>query len=237
MPQPLVDMQKVGKVFRRNQFEVVALQDVTLQIEEGDFVALMGPSGSGKTTLLNLIAGFDAPTSGTVIVDGHAVSQMAEAALARWRVRGLGFVFQFYNLIPVLTAFENVELPLLLLPMSKRERQKRVMTALKVVGLEERADHSPRQLSGGQEQRVAIARAIVTDPKLLLADEPTGNLDAQSAQEVLELLTLLNERFHKTVVLVTHDPRAANLAHRIKRLEKGVILEAVPALNAGEVPR
>jgi putative ABC transport system ATP-binding protein len=224
MSKELITLKGVSKVYRRHQFDVVALQNCDLQILEGEHVALMGPSGSGKTTLLNLIAGFDAPTTGAVIVDGVNISELSEGDVARWRVRGLGFIFQFYNLIPVLTAAENVELPLLLLKMSRAERRRRVLTALKVVGLEDRADHYPRQLSGGQEQRVSIARAVVTDPKLLLGDEPTGNLDAQSADEVLTLLEQLNKRFGKTIVMVTHDARAARRAQRIIRLEKGAIV-------------
>ncbi len=230
----VVEIQDLTKVYRRDQFDIVALQKITLKVEEGEFVAVMGPSGSGKSTLLNLIAGFDVPTSGRIIVDGMDLGVMKEKELARRRVRGLGFVFQLYNLIPVLTAFENVELPLLLLGMKREERRRRVMAALRVVGLEDRTEHYPRQLSGGQEQRVAIARAIVTDPKLILADEPTGNLDAQSAEEVLTLLHQLNERFHKTIVLATHDPKAAGRAHRIMRLEKGILIEeGNPASDEG----
>jgi putative ABC transport system ATP-binding protein len=190
-------------------------------VNEGDFVALMGPSGSGKTTLLNLIAGIDRPTSGEVVVGGTDVAKLSESQLASWRSHNVGFIFQFYNLIPVLSATENVELPLLLTRLSKKERRERALTALKVVGLADRAGHYPRQLSGGQEQRVAIARAFVTDPKVLVADEPTGDLDAKSAHEILELLETLNKEFRKTIVMVTHDPRAAQKAHVQYHLDKG----------------
>jgi putative ABC transport system ATP-binding protein len=199
------------------------LNGISLQVPEGEFTALMGPSGSGKTTLLNLIAGIDRPTSGAVIVAGTDVAKLSESELARWRSTSVGFIFQFYNLIPVLTARENVELPLLLTSLSKRERRERALTALKIVGLSDRAEHHPRQLSGGQEQRVAIARAIVADPKVLVADEPTGDLDARSAEEILALMETLNREFHKTIVMVTHDPRAAQRAHVQRHLEKGVL--------------
>jgi putative ABC transport system ATP-binding protein len=192
-------------------------------VEEGDFAALMGPSGSGKTTLLNLIAGIDKPTSGDVVVAGTHVGRLNESQLADYRSHNVGFIFQFYNLIPVLTATENVALPLLLTGLSKKERRERATTALKVVGLADRADHYPRQLSGGQEQRVAIARAFVTDPKVLVADEPTGDLEATSAEEILQLMETLNREFKKTIVMVTHDPRAADRAHTQHHLEKGVL--------------
>jgi putative ABC transport system ATP-binding protein len=218
-----VDVQDVRKVYRRDAEELTVLAGISLQVPEGEFVALMGPSGSGKTTLLNLIAGIDRPTSGQVIVAGTDVAQLSESALAAWRSRNVGFIFQFYNLIPVLTAVENVELPLLLTPLGKAERRERALTALKVVGLAERAKHYPRQLSGGQEQRVAIARAIVADPKVLVADEPTGDLDAKSAHEILDLMGTLNTEFKKTIVMVTHDPRAAERAHTQRHLEKGVL--------------
>jgi len=219
----MVDVRNVVKVYRRDSQEIKVLDGMSLQVPEGDFVALMGPSGSGKTTLLNLVAGIDRPTSGQVIVAGTDVAQLSESALARWRSHNIGFIFQFYNLIPVLNATENVELPLLLTSLSRRERRERALTALKVVGLADRAHHYPRQLSGGQEQRVAIARAIVTDPKVLVADEPTGDLDARSAEEILQLIGILNREHGKTIVMVTHDPRAAERAHTQHHLEKGVL--------------
>jgi putative ABC transport system ATP-binding protein len=219
----MVDVKQVRKVYRRDSQEIPVLDGIDLQVPEGDFVALMGPSGSGKTTLLNLVAGIDRPTSGQVIVAGTDVAQLSESALAQWRSHNVGFIFQFYNLIPVLSATENVELPLLLTRLSRKERRERALTALKVVGLADRARHYPRQLSGGQEQRVAIARAIVTDPKVLVADEPTGDLDAKSAHEILDLMGSLNKDFKKTIVMVTHDPRAAERAHVQRHLEKGVL--------------
>jgi putative ABC transport system ATP-binding protein len=219
----MVDVRNVRKVYKRDSQEIPVLDGLTLQVREGDFVALMGPSGSGKTTLLNLIAGIDRPTSGQVVVAGTDVAQLSESALASWRSHNVGFIFQFYNLIPVLSATENVELPLLLTHLSKKERRERATTALKVVGLADRAGHYPRQLSGGQEQRVAIARAIVTDPKVLVADEPTGDLDAKSAEEILQLMEVLNSDHTKTIVMVTHDPRAADRAHTQHHLEKGVL--------------
>jgi putative ABC transport system ATP-binding protein len=219
----MVDVQQVRKVYHRDAEEIVVLDGLDIQVPEGEFVALMGPSGSGKTTLLNLIAGIDRPTSGKVVVAGTDVAQLSESALAQWRSRNVGFIFQFYNLIPVLSARENVELPLLLTRLSKKERRERALTALKIVGLADRAGHYPRQLSGGQEQRVAIARAIVADPKVLVADEPTGDLDAKSAEEILALMETLNRDFKKTIVMVTHDPRAAQKAHTQKHLDKGVL--------------
>ena len=219
-----VDIQDVTKKFRKETTEVVALRETTVTIPAGTFLCLMGPSGSGKSTLLNLIAGIDRPSSGQIMVDGRDISKLSEGALAAWRNQTIGFIFQTFNLIPVLTAFENVELPLLLTKLSKSERRSHVETALKLVGLGDRMTHYPRQLSGGQEQRVAIARAIVTDPALILADEPTGDLDAQSADEVLAILEKLNREFKKTVVMVTHDPRAARHAHVIRHLDKGVLL-------------
>jgi putative ABC transport system ATP-binding protein len=219
-----VEIQDVTKKFRKETTEVVALRETSVTIPAGTFVCLMGPSGSGKSTLLNLIAGIDRPSSGQVMVDGRDISKLSEGALAAWRNQTIGFIFQTFNLIPVLTAFENVELPLLLTKLSKSERRSHVETALKLVGLGDRMTHYPRQLSGGQEQRVAIARAIVTDPALILADEPTGDLDAQSADEVLAILERLNREFKKTVVMVTHDPRAARHAHVIRHLDKGVLL-------------
>jgi len=224
MGEVIVQLRGVTKIFRRDHVEIPALRDITLEVEAGTFLALMGPSGSGKTTLLNLIAGFDRPTSGTVRVGGLDVHRMSEDELSAWRNRHIGFVFQTFNLIPVLTAFENVELPLLLTRLSRRERREHVLTALRLVGLADRAHHYPRQLSGGEEQSVAIARAIVTDPTLLLADEPTGNLDAYSAESVLALLRELNEQLQKTILLVTHDARAARYAKVIRRLDKGILL-------------
>jgi putative ABC transport system ATP-binding protein len=222
-----VQVQNVRKIYKRDSQDIVVLDGLSLEVPEGEFVALMGPSGSGKTTLLNLIAGIDRPTSGSVVVAGTNVAQLSESALAKWRSRNVGFIFQFYNLIPVLTALENVELPLLLTSLSKKERRERAMTALKVVGLADRGKHYPRQLSGGQEQRVAIARAIVADPAVLVADEPTGDLDAKSAEDILNLLQTLNRDFKKTIVMVTHDPRAASRSHVERHLEKGVLLASV----------
>jgi putative ABC transport system ATP-binding protein len=218
-----VDVQNVRKIYKRDSQEIVVLDGLSLEVPEGEFVALMGPSGSGKTTLLNLIAGIDRPTSGKVIVAGTDVAVLSEGALARWRSRNVGFIFQFYNLIPVLTAVENVELPLLLTKLSKSQRRERAMTALKVVGLADRSKHYPRQLSGGQEQRVAIARAIVTDPTLLVADEPTGDLDKTSASEIMTLLERLNKEFVKTIVMVTHDPITAEYTQRVIHLADGKI--------------
>jgi putative ABC transport system ATP-binding protein len=222
----LIEVDRVEKIFRRDADEVRALDGISLQVAEGDFLALMGPSGSGKSTLLNLIAGIDRPTSGGLRVLDSEPARLGESELARWRNRHIGFVFQSFNLIPVLTAFENVELPLLLTRLSRAERQRHVNTALKLVGLGDRAEHYPRQLSGGQEQRVAIARAIVTDPTLLLADEPTGDLDAHSAEEVLEVFARLNRDFGKTVVLVTHDARASRYARTILHLDKGILVDS-----------
>ena len=219
----MVDVRNVRKIYRRDAEELTVLDGLSLQVQEGDFVALMGPSGSGKSTLLNLIAGIDKPTSGDILVAGTNVARLNESQLAEYRSHNVGFIFQFYNLIPVLNATENVELPLLLTHLSKRERRERALTALKVVGLADRADHYPRQLSGGQEQRVAIARAFVTDPRVLVADEPTGDLDARSATEILELMETLNRDFNKTIVMVTHDPRAAAKAHTQYHLDKGVL--------------
>ena len=221
MPDPIVQIRGLSKAYRRDSMEIPVLRDITLEVPEGEFLGLMGPSGSGKTTLLNLIAGIDRPDSGTVTVAGTDVTKLSESQLARWRASHIGFVFQFYNLIPVLTAFENVELPLLLAPLSKAERKQHVETALTLVGLADRMRHYPRQLSGGQEQRVAIARAIATDPTILVADEPTGDLDRKSAEEVLTLLERLNKEFKKTIVMVTHDPHAAERAHLVRHLDKG----------------
>jgi putative ABC transport system ATP-binding protein len=223
-----IEIDHVSRVYRRDEFEIRALDDISLRIPAGRFVAIMGPSGSGKTTLLNLIAGIDHATAGRVAVGGEEITGMSERELARWRARHIGFVFQFYNLIPVLTAFENVELPLLLTKLSKAERRSHVETALRVVGLADRMDHYPRQLSGGQEQRVAIARAIVTDPTIVVADEPTGDLDARSAEDILTLLRELNRRFSKTIVMVTHDPRGERFVDTIYRLDKGVLVGTEP---------
>lgn len=223
MSEPLISIEHVEKVYRREAIEIPVLNDVNLKIPTGEYVALMGPSGSGKTTLLNLIAGIDSPTRGRIVVGGKDIATLSQAGLAAWRSRNVGFIFQLYNLLPVLNAFENVELPLLLTKLSRRERRQHVETALKIVSLSDRMDHYPRQLSGGQEQRVAIARAIVSDPVILVADEPTGDLDAKSAEEILMLLKRLNVEFHKTIVMVTHDPKAAAWAHRLLHLDKGVL--------------
>jgi len=218
---PIVEIRGLRKVYRRDKQELTVLDGIDLDIPEGSFEALMGPSGSGKTTLLNLIAGIDQPTAGMVRVAGQDIGRMSEGERAAWRARNIGFIFQFYNLMPVLTAAENVELPLLLAPLSKAERKRRVALALKLVDLSDRADHTPRQLSGGQQQRVAIARAIVADPQIVVADEPTGDLDRKSAEDVLGLLTTLNETLGKTIVMVTHDPHAAERAKIQRRLDKG----------------
>jgi len=225
----LVRIRDVHKYFVRGSERIDVLQGVNMEIPQGDFLALMGPSGSGKTTLLNLLGGLDAPTSGTIEVGGEKLNGLSGAQLARWRSRHIGFVFQLYNLLPVLTAERNVELPLLLTSLSKSERMKRVAIALRVVGLGERMKHYPRQLSGGQEQRVGIARAIVTDPTLLLCDEPTGDLDRKSGDEILDLLTTLNRDHGKTIVMVTHDPHAADRARRTLHLEKGLLTGMVAA--------
>jgi putative ABC transport system ATP-binding protein len=224
MAIPVVRVQGVSKTYYRDQTPVPVLEGIDLEVQDGEFVALMGPSGSGKSTLLNLIAGIDRASSGRVEVAGSELSALSERALAEFRSRHIGFIFQLYNLIPVLTAFENVELPLLLTPLSRSARAAHVMTALEVVGLADRKDHTPRQLSGGQEQRVAIARAVVTDPTLLLADEPTGDLDKKSEEEILVLLQRLNTEFKKAIVMVTHDPKAAARAARTVMLEKGVLV-------------
>jgi putative ABC transport system ATP-binding protein len=225
----LIDLRDVTKSYRRDAIEIPVLEGISISVAAGDFMGLMGPSGSGKSTLLNLLAGIDRPTRGSVRIADTEISSLPERALAGWRARHIGFIFQLYNLIPVLTAFENVELPLLLTNLSKKQRRDHVMTALDIVGLSDRARHYPRQLSGGQEQRVAIARAVVTDPTLLLADEPTGDLDARSAGEVLTLLQRLNQEFRKTIVMVTHDPRAAERATHLLHLEKGTLVEQVKA--------
>jgi putative ABC transport system ATP-binding protein len=221
MAVPVVEVVSVSKTYHRDKMPIPVLANLSLVVPEGEFVALMGPSGSGKTTLLNLIAGIDRPDTGKVTVAGTDLGSLGESDLAKWRARHVGFIFQFYNLLPVLTAFENVELPLLLTNLSKKDRREHVANALALVGLTDRMDHYPRQLSGGQEQRVAIARAIVTDPTILVADEPTGDLDKQSATDILDLLTRLNQEYHKTIVMVTHDPRAAEHAHVQRHLDKG----------------
>ena len=227
--ETVVVVRDVCKEFHRDQLTIPVLSGINLELSTGDYLALMGPSGSGKTTLLNLIAGLDRPTSGDVIVCGQNLGQSSEGELSKWRSRHVGFIFQMYNLIPVLTAYENVELPLTLTSLSRRDRDDHVKAALEVVGLQDRMDHYPRQLSGGQEQRVAIARAIVTDPTLLVADEPTGDLDAKSAAEILDLMHRLNteKEFRKTIVMVTHDPNAADRARRILHLEKGLLVSEV----------
>ena len=222
----LIELRDVRKKYRRDAIEIPVLDGVSMSVAEGDFLALMGPSGSGKSTLLNLLAGIDQPTSGSITIGGTTISGLSERALAPWRARHVGFIFQLYNLIPVLTAFENVELPLLLTRLSKKQRRDHVMTALDIVSLSDRSGHYPRQLSGGQEQRVAIARAIVTDPTLLLADEPTGDLDAKSGDEILTLLQRLNREFKKTIIMVTHDPHAADRASHVYHLEKGTFVAA-----------
>lgn len=221
----LVELRDVYKTFTRGAERIEVFAGLTMDVEQGSFTALMGPSGSGKSTLLNLVAGLDKPTSGVVRVNGAEVSAMSPAQLASWRSENVGFVFQSFNLLPVLTAFQNVELPLLLTRLNKKEREERVRIALGVVGLEDRMDHYPRQLSGGQEQRVAIARAIVADPRLVLLDEPTGQLDAKSSQEILSLLARLNDEFGKTILIVTHDPAAASRARKRLHLEKGTFVE------------
>lgn len=220
----VVQVRNVSKIFKRDAFEVKALDDVSIDIGTGEFLALMGPSGSGKTTLLNMIAAIDKPTSGELLVLNENIFRFNDSQSAHWRNEHIGYVFQTFNLIPVLTAFENVELPLLLTRLSQKDRRDHVMTALRLVGLEERVNHLPKQLSGGQEQRVAIARAIVSDPTLILADEPTGDLDSHSAGEVLDILKRLNQDSHKTIVMVTHDPHAASYAHVTRHLEKGMLL-------------
>jgi len=217
----IVSVQNISKSYWREKLEIPVLQNISFDIPEGEFLALMGPSGSGKTTLLNLIAGIDRPTNGSINIGGTNVTSLSESELAKWRANNVGFVFQFYNLMPVLSAFENVELPLLLTKLSSKEKKEHVEFALSTVGLAERMDHYPKQLSGGQQQRVAIARAIVTDPTLLVADEPTGDLDKHSAEEIMILLERLNKELKKTIVMVTHDPRAAEKAHTQRHLDKG----------------
>lgn len=220
---PIVEIKNLSKSYRKGNQIIPVLENITFDIEEGEFLALMGPSGSGKSTLLNLIAGIDKSDSGTITVGGVDIAALSETELAQWRSANVGFIFQFYNLIPVLTAFENVELPLLLTWLSRKERREHVETALRIVNLSDRMDHYPGQLSGGQQQRVAIARAVVTDPTIIVADEPTGDLDRVSAKEILELMHRLNVEFGKTIIMVTHDPHAAEKARTIKHLEKGIL--------------
>jgi putative ABC transport system ATP-binding protein len=234
MTQPIVEVTGLHKFFLRGSEQIDVLNDLTLQVPEGEFLALMGPSGSGKTTLLNLIAGLDQPSMGTIRVGDEIISSMNESQLAKWRTRHVGFVFQFYHLLPVLTAYENVELPLLLLPLGASERRRQVLTALELVNLSDRLSHRPGQLSGGQQQRVGIARAIVTDPTLIVADEPTGDLDSKSAEEILDLLVELKNGLNKTILMVTHDPRAAARAERVLHLEKGqLVRETAPIQGRG----
>ena len=220
---PLVEIRNLFKSYYRGSQQIPVLQDITLSIPEGEFIALMGPSGSGKTTLLYLIAGIDQADQGTIRIAGIEITALGEMDLARWRSNNIGFIFQFYNLLPVLTAYENVELPLLLTALSRQERRRHVETALKVVGLDDRMDHYPKELSGGQQQRVAIARAVITDPTIIVADEPTGDLDKNSAREILSLMEGLNQEFRKTIIMVTHDPRAAQTARKRLFLDKGIL--------------
>jgi putative ABC transport system ATP-binding protein len=233
---PIVQVTDLHKHFRRGSEQIDVLIDLSLEVPEGEFLALMGPSGSGKTTLLNLIAGLDQPSQGEIRVGQELISDMSEGQLAKWRTRHVGFVFQFYHLLPVLTAYENVELPLLLLPISAAERKRQVLTALDLVGLSDRLSHRPGQLSGGQQQRVGIARAIVTDPTLIVADEPTGDLDARSADEILNLVVELKKGLNKTILMVTHDPRAASRAERVLHLEKGrLVHDTAPVAGGSEM--
>ena len=231
MSHALVQVRDLHKSFTRGTEAIHVLRDLTLDVGRGEFLALMGPSGSGKTTLLNLIAGLDQPTDGTITVGDNVISQMSESELARWRTRHVGFIFQFYYLLPVLTAYENVELPLLLLPLTKQQRRKQVETVMDLVRLTDRMSHRPGQLSGGQQQRVGIARAMVTDPELIVADEPTGDLDTKSADEILQLMEILRAQLNKTIIMVTHDPKAAARAQRILHLEKGqLVLDTAAAV-------
>lgn len=225
--QSIVVLKNLSKSYRRGSQDIPVLRDLSIEVDEGEFLSLMGPSGSGKTTLLNLIAGIDNPDSGILEVGGINISKLDEAQLSKWRSTHVGFIFQFYNLIPVLNALENVQLPLLLTSLTRTERKEHAQSALQAVGLDDRMDHYPSQLSGGQQQRVAIARAIVTDPLILVADEPTGDLDKKSATEVLDLLEQLNESFQKTIIMVTHDPRAAQRSKRILYLDKGVLADSL----------
>ncbi len=236
MDQPIMRIRGVHKYFTRGEEQIDVLKNLSLEVAQGEFLGIMGPSGSGKTTLLNLIAGLDRPSEGEVWIGDRLISKMSEAELAAWRMRSIGFIFQFYHLLPVLSAYENVELPLLLLPLSAAERQQQVKTALDLVGLSDRMRHRPGQLSGGQQQRVGIARAIVTDPILIVADEPTGDLDARSADEILNLMGELQRGLNKTILLVTHDPRAAERAQRVVHLEKGRLVEGTPSTAIRAVP-
>jgi len=220
---PLVEIRNLFKSYYRGSQQIPVLEDITLSIPEGEFIALMGPSGSGKTTLLNLIAGIDQADKGTIRIADTDITILSEMELAHWRSRHIGFIFQFYNLLPVLTAYENIELPLLLTSLSRQERRRHVETALRVVGLMDRMEHYPKELSGGQQQRVAIARAVITDPTIIVADEPTGDLDKNSAKEILSLMEGLNHEFGKTIIMVTHDPRAAQTAHKLIFLDKGIL--------------
>ncbi len=224
--KPIVDIRHIVKSYQRGEQNVPVLRDISLSIYQGDFLALMGPSGSGKSTLLNLVAGIDKPDSGELLVEGVDITQLGEGQLADWRASHVGFIFQFYNLMPVLTAFENVELPLTLTNLSRRERRERTELALDMVGLADRMTHYPNELSGGQQQRVAIARSIISDPMLIVADEPTGDLDHASAADILDLLDRLTGELRKTIIMVTHDPRAASRARRVQHLEKGVLIES-----------
>jgi putative ABC transport system ATP-binding protein len=224
----LVEVRGVTKTYRKGEHEITPLKDLNLDVEKRDFLSLMGASGSGKSTLLNLVAGIDRPTTGRLVVNGQDITQLSRTRLAYWRAANVGYIFQTHNLIPVLTAAENVEMPLLLLPLSRAERRKRVAIALEAVGLTDRADHYPRQLSGGQEQRVGIARAIVADPSVVVADEPTGDLDGETTEQILDLLVRLNGELNTTLLLVTHDPHAAGIARRRMRLEKGSLIESEP---------
>jgi putative ABC transport system ATP-binding protein len=230
---PLIECRRLTKSYQKGDATITPLHELDLDVESGDFLALMGPSGSGKTTLLNLIAGIDHPTGGSLTIDGLDITALSRSRLADWRAKNVGYIFQLYNLVPVLTAYENVELPLLLHKLSAGDRHRRVQTALQLVGIADRHDHYPRQLSGGQEQRVAIARAIVGDPRIIVADEPTGDLDAESASSIMHLLGRLNQELGKTLLLVTHDPKSAAHAHRTLHLEKGKLIESTrrtPAL-------
>ncbi len=233
----LIECRNLTRAYQKGELRILPLSDLNLEVDEGDFLALMGPSGSGKTTLLNLIAGIDSPTSGSLRIDGHELAGMSRSRLAAWRSSYIGYIFQLYNLIPTLTAYENVELPLLLHPLSRRLRHERVALALSLVGLNDRHDHYPRQLSGGQEQRVAIARAIVTDPRIIVADEPTGDLDAAAAESVMHLLLRLNRELGKTLLMVTHDHRTATYAKRTLHLEKGKLVEAAERPAGSSAPR
>jgi putative ABC transport system ATP-binding protein len=235
MSRALVQVRDLRKSFTRGDEPIHVLRELTLDVDAGEFLALMGPSGSGKTTLLNLIAGLDQPTGGTITVGTNVISDMSESELARWRTRHVGFIFQFYYLLPVLTAYENVELPLLLLPLTKEQRRRQVETALDLVGLADRMTHRPGQLSGGQQQRVGIARAMVTDPELIVADEPTGDLDTKSADAILGLMEILRAKLNKTIIMVTHDPKAAARAQRTLHLEKGqLVLDTAMELHAAK---